>query len=84
MLETKQHSVLGNFLDFQIHNPVPDLLKKWVGELILLVSPQDTTDDTDKEIKISENQTGNTRGIIKVLFLVAISIAVSVALGQLN
>lgn len=84
MLESKQHSVFWNFLDFQVHNPVPGLLKYWVTELIFLFSPQDTAGKFDQGKRKVENQAGNTRGIVKVLFWVIISIVLSLALGQLN
>lgn len=85
MLESKQHAHLRYFLAFDIPNPINDRVKRCLIDLILLFRPEDTTDSLDyHQKKMTFPQVNRTRSIIKAVVWVAVSIALSLSIGQLG
>lgn len=84
MLESKLHAYLGYRLSFNMLPSFNGLLKKGLKELVDLVTPEDTTMSTGRrQTDLFRVKVGNTVNIVKVLFWVVVSIAISVGLGQL-
>jgi len=85
MLESKQHTQLRYFLDFDIPNPINDRVKRCLVDLINLFRPEDTTDSLDDHQKEmifpKDSKTGST---VKAVVWVALSIALSLVIGQLG
>ena len=85
MLESKQHAHFRYFLDFDTATPVNDRIKKSLVDLIHLFCPEDTTDSLDYRSKNMLVPVENrTRSILKMVVLVAVSIALSLLISQLG
>ncbi len=85
MLEAKQNAVFCYFLDFYIPNSINDLVQKGLKELVYLFQPEETTDKAEgRQYDATGLGTSKTRNIIKVVFWLGISIAISLAIGQLK
>lgn len=70
---------------FYVPNSINELMKRGIKELIFLFLPEDTTENGDYRhsdgINIGVNK---TRDKAKVLFWITISVAVTLAIGQLK
>ena len=85
MLESKQNAHLRYLLDFDIPNPINDRVKRCSVDLINLFRPEDTTASLDyhqKEMIFPKDS--EIRSTIKVVVWVAVSIALSLVIGQLG
>lgn len=61
------------------------MLRKYLGELIYLIIPEDTTDKTEgRSNHCLRLEAANFSSNIKVVFWIAVSIAMSIAIGQLS
>lgn len=83
MLESKQNSVFCYSPDFYIPNSINKLLSKGLKELAYLFQPEDTTDSPEgRHYKATGLGTSNTRNTVKAVFWLAMSILISLAIGQ--
>lgn len=85
MLESKQHVHLGYSPDFYISNPINDLVKKGLGDLVCWLLPEDTTDKAGPGRNRSiDLNTAHTGSVGKTMFWIVVSIGISLAMGQLK
>jgi hypothetical protein len=85
MLEAKQNTVFCYFLDFYIPNSINDLVQRGLKELVYLFQPEETTDKAGgRQYEATGLGTSKTRNIVKGVFWLAMSIVISLAIGQLG
>jgi len=84
MLGSKQHVFYWNVFDlFNYNLPASALLKKSRSKLIYLFAPEDTTAATGLRDSISQRlEVSNLWNVIKAVFWMAISISISIGIGQ--
>lgn len=85
MLESKQHTHLRYFLDFYIPNPINDLVKRCLMELVYFFLPEDTTDNVGcRQNEVNCLEVSGNRSTFKVVLWVVVSITFALAVGQLK
>jgi hypothetical protein len=85
MLEAKQNTVFCYFLDFYIPKSINDLVQRGLKELVYLFQPEETTDKPGgQQYEATGLGTSKTRKIVKGVFWLAMSIVISLAIGQLG
>ena len=85
MLESNSYTQSWYCFKFNVPNSINVLMKRGVEDCIFLFLPEDTTEKADHRhsdcINIGVNM---IRSTVKVVFLIAISVAASLAVGQLQ
>ena len=85
MLESSSFTQSWYCFKFYIPNSINELMKRGVQECIFFFQPEDTTEKADHRhsdcISIGVD---NTRSTVKVVLWLAISVAATMAVGQLK
>lgn len=85
MLQSKEHMSYSYSLDFHQINSISLFWKTCLSELLLLVTPTDTSVQIQLKKTVSpRSKADSVRCFLKVVFWVIISLMGSIALGQLN
>lgn len=85
MLESKQIASFEYYPNLTIRPSLHEQVARWIGDLIFLFLPEDTTDTTDRKVKDSTALPENRiRSTAKSLFWIAASVLFAIGLGQLN
>lgn len=83
--ESIQRTFFAHYLAFHELNPGSRLLNSSVNVLKYLVSPCDTTENTgERQPQTAKQDRSNILGLIKTLLWIAVSITLSLVVGQLS
>ena len=85
MLESKLERQFEYSLDINPSRPLKKFISEHASEASYLLQPEDTSAKVyDISHDMMAQKTNSTRDIVKTLFWVAISIAATIAMGQLH
>lgn len=85
MLESKLERQFEYSLDINPSRPLKKFISEHASEASYLLQPEDTSAKAyDISHDMMAQNTNSTRDIVKTLFWIAVSIAVTIALGQLH
>lgn len=85
MIGLKQQTLFWHSLNVSVITPISDQFGGGWKQLSFLCSPEDTTDNIGRrQVMRSSSKAMGLRHVLKGLFWVIVSIAFSVAVGQLH